>query len=338
LARMCATAAVAGLWTLSSLPPLHAQSAPVPVDLTWQAPPECPSREAVLAEIARLLSPSRNPRIPATATVHVEREQGARWRGALSLEARDSHSERTLETENCDAVAAAAALVIAIAVEGGVPPPPIEPASLSPASPPKPQPADRPPPARVTEASPPPPTSQLVLSAAGVADVATMPSPPAPGAEVGVGWSPTFSFLRLRALGTASFYPAEGVTSAQSGEGGHFWLFAASARACAGIVRGSVDIGPCLGGEVALMSASGEGHGVPGFRSSDAVGLWGSALGGVLASWSLSRSLALFARADALLSLDQPSFVLVFPSRNDLVYRPSVWAGRGAFGLELRFF
>jgi hypothetical protein len=82
-----------------------AQPASPPVSLTWNSPPDCPSREQVLAEVARVLAGSHQPRIPATARVDVARTEGGRWQAALSVDARDAHSERNLEAESCEAIA-----------------------------------------------------------------------------------------------------------------------------------------------------------------------------------------------------------------------------------------
>jgi hypothetical protein len=304
-----------------------AQPASLPVSLTWSAPADCPSREQVLAEVARVLGGSRQPRISATARVDVARTDRGRWQAALSVDARDAHSERNLEAESCEAIASGAALIVAGAVDGGVPP-------LAPtASPPK---APAAPPAEGGESAP---ASQLLVTAAGVIDDGTMP-PIAGGGEVALGWSYATPTWRVRALASASYFPPETV-NLSSGEGGRFWLLTPSARACASIARGPFDLGPCIGAEIDLMMGSGVGAPTAGepHKNSVGTGYWGSALGAILASWSLSRQIALFARADGLALLAQPTFVVSQAGGYLSVYSPpSPLAWRAALGVELRFF
>jgi hypothetical protein len=136
-----------------------------------------------------------------------------------------------------------------------------------------------------------------------------------------------------------AYFPPETVASAAlPDEGGRFSLFAAALRGCAGVVRGAFDLGPCLEGEFAFMSASGEAPSVTTFEPKDQLGRWISLGGGLLGSWSPSRALAVFVRGDALVPLARPSFVVSSGPSNDLVHRPAALAGRGALGLQLRFF
>jgi hypothetical protein len=321
------------LMAFAGAAPAQAQSARPPVELTWEAPSECPSRDWVLAEVARLLSSSHNPRLPAVATVRVEREADGRWHAALSLDARDAHSDRTLETENCNAIAAAAAFVLAVAVEGGLPPPVPEPPPVPVAPPAEAAQQRRPPPS--SAAPPPGPASQLSVSAAGVIDGGgTMPAP-APGGELDVGWSYARDGLRLRALGAVGYFPPATSPDNAAGERGSFWLLTAAARTCLSLARGAVDFGPCLGGEVAVMGAI-------AIKTTQVQPLnpspwpWFSFVGGLLGAWSPSRTLAVFARADGHMSPLVPTFV-VNPGSQP-VFTPHTVAGRGVLGIEVRFF
>ena len=57
----------------------RAQPAAAAVDLTWNAPSDCPSREGVLGEVARLLAASRSLPAQATARADVTRDEQGRW-------------------------------------------------------------------------------------------------------------------------------------------------------------------------------------------------------------------------------------------------------------------
>jgi hypothetical protein len=316
--------AIAGAWRS------HAQAAPAPVDLVWNAPaPECPSRERVLAEVARVLGGSREPIARASARVDVAAAQDGRWQAELSVDARGAHTERRFEAESCEAIASAAALIVAVAVEESVPP-------EVPAAAPPPEP----------RASPFPKSngsrhdSQLIVTAAGVIDDATLPAVGG-GGEAGVGWAYRISIFRLRALAGASLFAEQ--TSSPAGypqSGGHFTLLATSAKACGSIGSGPFELGPCLGVDVDAIWATGFGwQQTSGPMSAQ----WVSVLGSVITLWNFSRNIAIFARADGLIPLEQahfeakviapPLLVAYIP-----VHRPAPVAARGAFGIELRFF
>jgi hypothetical protein len=297
----------------------YAQPASPDVDLAWRAPAACPPREAVLDEVARLVAASHE-RAHATARADVVRDERGRWRASLRVDARGAHGERTLEAESCPAIASATALIIAVAVEGGMLPPPAIPPPVAAAPTPLP-----------LASSPTRSASQLIVAAAGVVDTAVLPSA-AYGGQATLGWSYEWSGWRTRALASASFFAAQ---SAQSTAGaGRFMAIAASARMCASIVEGVFDVGPCLG--VEFDSIEGKGAS-PAFQPKQGLGAWESAVGSLLASWTLSRRFAVFVDAGGLVSFTtRPTFV-VQPG-NLYVFVPSPAGLRGEIGLELLFF
>lgn len=86
-----------------------------PVDLTWQAPRECPDGGAVLHMVAGLLRQPGGDDAPgrAVARGHVTRA-GATWELRLALRGRGSDYRRTVRAESCQVLARAAALLVAI--------------------------------------------------------------------------------------------------------------------------------------------------------------------------------------------------------------------------------
>ena len=98
---------------------------------------------------------------------------------------------------------------------------------------------------------------------------------------------------------------------------------------------GRFDAGPCLGAELASMGATGVGPAAT-FEPASATATWVSALGGAVARWSFSGSAAVFARVEAAARLTGQRFVLA--PGDVVVHRPSPVTGRGALGVELRFF
>jgi hypothetical protein len=311
---------LAGAWGSQAL------AAPALVDLVWNSPgPECPSREWMLAEVARVLGGSRGPIERAGARVDVRRGDEGRWHAGLSVDARGAHTERRFEADSCDAIASAAALIVAVAVEGGVPP-------QAPATP-RPEPLASPP----TEHGVQTHDSQLVVTTAGVIDDATLPAVGG-GGEAAAGWTYRVSMFRLSALVGASLFADQTTSSAgRPTQGGTFKLLATSARACGSIASGPFELGPCVGADYDTMWASGFGWQPLSSKTAD----WVSLLGSARASWNFSRNIAIFARADALIPLAQPRFEAGSgsPGMPDIpVHHPSAVAARGALGIELALF
>jgi hypothetical protein len=90
-----------------------------PITLDWTAPATCPARQAVLAQVYRLLGgspPSDAPkRIKATATI--DHPTGDHWQLVLRIESADAVGMRTVRAESCQALAEVAALVVALAFD-----------------------------------------------------------------------------------------------------------------------------------------------------------------------------------------------------------------------------
>jgi hypothetical protein len=83
------------------------------------------------------------------------------------------------------------------------------------------------------------------------------------------------------------------------------------------------------------MNASGSGP-IATFEAGSASGIWASALGAVVATWTFPRPFALFARGEALVPFGRQRFVLM-PGAV-LVHQPAAVGIRAAVGVELRFF
>lgn len=271
------------------------------MELAWNAPAECPSRDAVLAEIARTLG---HPPAGQATTVRadVTRDEEGLWHASVRIEAGPARSERTLDAATCPAVASAAALILAVAAEGGLPsepPLPPEPARAS---------REQSAPAAPSPAPPPPTSSKLLVDAGAVLDEKTMPSL-AGGAELAVGWRFATGTWRPRAFVRGAFFPAQSTFLAnRPTEGGSFRLLTASGQACLEYATGRLEVGPCVGGELDSMSATGIGPG-----SSSGSGAWVALLGSALGGWRLTRELAIVARVDAAVPLARPSFVAQTP-------------------------
>ncbi len=287
----------------------------------WKAPPGCPSAGQVDADVKANLARSGAALAPVVAMVDVSGPTEGRWQAGLLFQMGYTRAERRFEAESCAAIASAATLVIALWAEAGPDAPPAPAAPAPPAAPA--HDSAKPPIApAVGDAGTP-----LVLMLNGILDWGTMPDPPAGGMEATGGPLWTFPSWRLRALAGLSFFPNRRTPLMETIEQADFQLFDVSGRGCATVLVNRLELGPCAGGELAVMHGSGT-------TLQDGTQLWFSLLGAALASWSISPAIAVFGRAEVVVPTARKTFAVPF---GNVVYRVPAAAGRGALGLELRF-
>lgn len=322
------------------------------VELVWRAPPdaECPTEQAMLAEIARILGPAQGPQKSVSANGAVERVP-AGWRGTLTLQTEETRSTRTFTGGTCREAAAATALIIALAVDARARPPASAPFSVPVSEPPDAAPSAPPgAPSAVTA----PATSALTLpsgsdlassvgrSAArpvhiaglvsAAVDVGTLPAA-AVGADLGIA----LSVARLRfELGAGYYAPQSTTLPDRSAEGGDFTLFAVSARGCYLAELGAIELGPCAAGRFLRVGAAAFGTAA----AFDRAVTWGALGAEVLASWHVTKRLALDLRLGGLAPLRRPSFVVSSATTGTElpVHRPASLTFVGLLGGEVRFF
>jgi hypothetical protein len=152
--------------------PAAAHATELPLELTWEAPPECPSAAAVRAELERVVRVRRGRTVPRLiAKAQIESHEG-RWHLRLQTLRDNVAGERRLEASSCASLVGAATLVMGLAFGEGVElstdtflleprPAPARPrpeSQAAAAAPPAPSPSPLPPlPAPVEERPPPPP-------------------------------------------------------------------------------------------------------------------------------------------------------------------------------------
>jgi hypothetical protein len=298
-----------------------------PIALSWSAPPGCPSRDAVLREIARSPRVLSAAHALVSARARVSLDDRGRWNAELEVSAGVAHNTRMLEAESCEAIAQATALIVELAVERETP-------NESPVA------SGTPPPeAPKLPASAAAPRSsaswQLAAGASATLDVGTLPAP-APGIEGAVGTAMTNGRMRLRLLlgGTLLAEQASRITAADGSAGGRFAMLGAWGRVCGAFVLGRFDIGPCVGVEIDRVSGVAVGAATPvaGARA------WGAAFASALGSWMVVRGFALLLRVDGVVPFARPMFVLQGSGGDIVVHRPDPIALRGTLGFEVRFF
>lgn len=260
-------AQVAGLLAATGLFIVKAAVA-APLELTWDAPPECPSRQAAEDAVARLIRSA--PAETVHAGVHITRTSAG-----FTAELRTAAGVRTLDADTCRELAEALVVIVALMVDphasDQVPrdvfpdlPPASDDTAAEPSSAsPSPAPAPRTSPPSPPLASPPPylmtmrrpetaprqPTPRVGAALHGVAELGTLPQ-----ATAGA-----LAKIRLRAS-TGALELGAGVLLPQSGEldeaqGGDFWWWGAHAAWC---VKPDLFFG-CAGIEAGRLSARGYG-------------------------------------------------------------------------------
>jgi hypothetical protein len=320
-----ATALVMGLGSAAWAAPV-----PAPVTLAWEAPAACPTADEVLAEVDRTLAEPGGAPTPVTARVRVSPGADGIWQASLSLELRGAQTERRFRAESCAAIASATAVILAIAVQDASEAPP-NPTTTSPAQ-------DR---EASLRASPPSiaRTSRFFMTANGLVDWDTMPSAPAVGYEAAFGESWRGDRWRLRWIAGADLFPSHSPpdTPFLRSVNGAFWLLGVSGRGCLGVALSRLEIGPCLGAELAAMHAS--DGGIP--SSAVAISLanqteyWLALLGSMAASWNVSGAMDVILRADLVVPTRRAIFGLAGDVLDD--YQVPAHAFRGALGIQVRF-
>jgi hypothetical protein len=109
---------IAGLWLVAVV---HAQAQErLPLELTWQAPSECPSSGDVRAELERAARARPGFSLtPLVAQARVE-HRGTSYATTLLTEHDGQHGERRLEAADCKTLVRTVTLVLALAFGAGV--------------------------------------------------------------------------------------------------------------------------------------------------------------------------------------------------------------------------
>lgn len=298
------------------------------VQLTWNAPSECPTRADVEREVGQILAASTAPASAVSARADVTR-LGEKWHVELAIASSEGRGERRLDASSCGELGSAVALIVALAVDPGARPPP----------PPVPSAPDAGAPEAAAAAPPPPPrpgsdstTLGVALGAAATADFGTLPS-------TGVGGEAVVALVvdRLRVEGRGRIFAKQrALDPANAAQGVDFTLLGGGLRGCFAAIAGTVSLAPCAGAGLERLSAAGFGGNASFSRDAAFVTLDG----GALLTWSFARWLALRAELEGVVPLARPSFVVLRADGSvaEVLHRPSSVGGRAGLGIELHFF
>jgi hypothetical protein len=288
------------------------------LELTWQAPAECPDQPRLLAQIAALLPPRGEPpkRLQANATA--EHVGDDRWILRLRLVSETGVEQREVVGDSCRALVDALAVMLALQ---------LGPTAEEPERVVKPEPP-------VTALAPPPPPpprkvaprSRWQLGISGVGDSAALPRF-ALGARADVGWSHERWYL---GLGASAWLPQEqALATGHTGSGRFRWL-AATAMGCHASWGSALRLGPCVALEMGELSAKSSKVKAPAHASE----LWLAALGGVGFGVPLGSTWLFTSNLSVVVPLTRPRFVI--EGIGD-VHQPRPIGARSSLGLAARF-
>ncbi len=309
IAAATVLAVVAFAWLPTSA---YAQTKPeLPLELEWNAPSECPSRDDVRREVARMALTGATGETLRRVDAHakVTKLASGAWHVRVETLVEGTKGVRAFDAETCAAAADGAALMLAIAVN------PL--ASMAEIEPPKPEPKPAPVPTPDPSASPPiaeePPPSPsgrrltaqplVSLGAALAADFGTLPSS-ALGVQISLGVSP--GPLRVELVGGV-WSPQNATSSLFPRDGAHFRLMTLGARLGYALRAGVFQFVPYVGASVARLSADGFG----GTATFEQHATWIAPLVGFALEASFARFLSVRLTAEAQVPTARSSFVVV---------------------------
>lgn len=298
------------------------------MELSWQAPPECPPTESIEREISRLAGPTEGQTV--RAQVVVSHTAGQRWRVVIELSG-SAAGHRELTADNCTQLSKAAALIIALAAnpEAALDLPTEDPpADTRPGPASAPPPIDTPPPAsqRAPEISPVNPSSTDinfgVFAALGY-DRGSLPLPAGLvriGGTIQYAWTSASLSLDLTESKNAEFVGGYG---AMFRSVGGQWL------GCGVPLRLPFRAQICVGPRLEQLTAIGYGNSQNLNRR-----VWRPAgMASLALAYAVGSRFHLGAQAELLGQLRRPRFII--ENINVTLYEPSRLALRALLVAEL---
>lgn len=327
-----------GVFALLSTQATYAQRARV-IELTWRAPPGCPSATEADAQLRRLIgdmeTTTGDDPIRAAGTI-VPSARGYRLTLSIRQHPQRAAVTRIVESSSCTGLAGAGAVILALLARGELeqatatkpvpadatgstaPRADVAPARASPPAPAEPAAAVEPParagggtPERAREsadAASAPPTRTLrrdprILLAGPVlaTDFGLLPSWAA-GIGAGLGWRRE----RLQLVASGLYWLPRWIhADANDAFSGRYTRGTVELAACYTWRWGAFELGPCAQTRVEHVRSRGRG---PYVVSNTGRATWMTAGPGAVASWSVWRYTTLFARTALTFSTVRPTF------------------------------
>jgi hypothetical protein len=326
---------VAALLVFLLARPSLAQS--TPLELTWNAPPACPSAADVRHQFERLARAPDNRPPPHLVADAVIEESADGFHLRLHIVRDGLAGEREVDAKSCVSLARAAALELALAAGGGFAPDETTPDATPPSGTPAneaslpPQPSSPPAPDRATSPPPAPKTTPAPQTLAWWATLdARYAAGPLPGAALGsaagvdVASSWWMATARVVTWPRDRDEPLAGLHATFAGFGGSVSLCAYAGS------NGALIFAGCAGLQASALRGSSSG----GSESGSAVAAWYAALPGARVRLHLVGRLSLDLGVESALSLTRPRFELRgWPSP---VHTVPVFAPSASLGLSMR--
>lgn len=299
-----------------------------PLEIEWSAPPSCPSRAEITERIERAVQGAGAVVVRATLT-----KGRTGYHALLSVRGARGEGTRELDAPTCATVSDMAVMVVAMSAtpEAEAPlPAPAPTTAEKPEAPREPhverpvetKPEPRVEPERASSRS----DAHLSIAPRAGLDFGLLPAP-APALGGVIAWSPA-PWISAEIGG--SVFTAQPATFDGSAAGARFSAWSVDARACANALRGAVELGPCLGAEIAHVDASGFGGAVV----KDGGATWWSPAAAGFVRWRMTEALAIGLTAEALVPVSRRRFI--FTDLGEL-HRPAAVDARVFFAPEARF-
>jgi hypothetical protein len=312
---------------LFSLLAAAAPAEPV-VELRWAAPPGCPDRSKIDADLARFLAHgAQRDDAPVVIDARVTKDD-EKFVLALSVRASAGAIEKTMRADDCKVLASAVALVVAVLLDPTavvetvererVAPVPVEPAAEPPKREPRTEPKPKPKPKPKLEVQG--LIRPLVAGSFG----------PLPRFGVAAGGIVGVRLGRARIEAHAIWDAPQRARASGVDAGARLDLWALGPRGCFAPRWRTLEVPVCAGGEIGRVR--GRGFGLSVSRSARAT--WAAFTAGATLLWVPLRWIAVGGGVDAVVALTRPSFVIDDIGR---VHRPRPAGVRIHAGLELRF-
>lgn len=315
------------------------QAAPAPpVDLTWNAPPECPSGADVLRHLSEIVEPvASGTHLEARATI--TKTGPSEFHLVVEATAGNAKGVRSVTATSCSSLSTAAAIILNAMLADEQRETEAQGATVVPAPLPAPS-ASADQEARARPASPPAkprPTAEAPLAwklgLAAAVDIGTLPNL-SPGIALSLGvetrrrTSPVH--LRFGLLGTG-WLPETVTFDTPSRPSAHFTRFDAGGYGCVPFDLAALKLGPCAEAGATWIAVSGQN--VPSASTTNIVVPY--VAGGALAEVSLTGALHAVVRLDATFPIGPPAVGLRTAEGSVRLHELSLPAFRGLVGVEL---
>lgn len=310
------------------------------LDLTWNAPAECPSRAWLESAVTRLVT---RPPEQTLSVIGNVRENAGRWTVDLEFQGAAT-GKRTLSAANCGSLARGAAVLVALTIDPQAsttapadipltePTPPAPPAP--PPTPPPPTPAEPTPPREPDTAAPirsgrsQRELSPLVFLGAGASRALLPGIAPSAVVSVGLAWRA----LRVDLSGEITSSTSTSLDSRPQ-VGADLSLVGLALRPCAGTGSRWITVHACLG--VRGARVSGEGTGLA--EAYKQTGYVMTIEPGALVRIPGNTRVAMELDGAAVVPLTRPDFVLLSNGSTESFFRASAVGARMTAGVGLRF-